>query len=111
MPKGVGYGKVNVTAPDQAEAISQFDSVGEFKNLNKGPRGEFAAQGTKGKNPDCTGAVYGSPGQDEALGAIAGGISGGGKLSSEDEAGFADDILSVGKDSNYGWNADSPFRG
>ena len=105
-PKGRG---VIINAPDQGEALGEFGNVPEHKNLNHKPRGGFPSQGGGGANPECDEAVYAPGSQDAALGAIAGAISGGGKNSSEDKSDFAEDVLNVGTDSDYGWNKDSPW--
>jgi hypothetical protein len=95
----------------QEQALGQFAGVGEFKNLNKKPGGNFkAADGAnRSKTNESDEAVYVAEGQDGALADFAGSPTAAGKLSSEKESDFAGDVLSIGKGSDYGWNSDSPF--
>jgi hypothetical protein len=96
------------TVPTQEGALKDFGGTPDFKDLNHEERGEFAGLGS-GANPKVDGTVYGSGGGDEALAAIGGSLSGGGKSSSLDKGDAGDDPLAVKKGSEYTFNADSPW--
>lgn len=96
-------------APSQDQAIGEFGDV-SFKDLNHESRdGGWDGQGGGGANPKCDRA-FDSPGSQDSALAEWGGISGGGKLSSLDKREAGENPLEVQSDSEYNFNADSPFR-